>query len=209
MQSKGSRVRPGPAARGAAQAAAAPSPIGSAARLALRKTEVSAPAQPAGPPRCPTRAGVPTSLQQATDGAGVLRQEHSPRHREQQLPGLHGLPGHHAIAGHRALPAYRHLSRGSGGSEVAGAALISGPLAHPASIPTHLGTQLQPHAPAPAQEAGYPVRVVVVAAHRLRHLRRPNAVGRPRPGKLAGGGGDGERRQEKGSWWGRGPESRK
>lgn len=127
-QSRGSRVRPGPAARGGAPAAAAPSPTRSAARLALRGTQVRARAPPPVRPPPVRPAGARTSLQQAADGAGMLRQERGPRHREQQLPGLHALPGHHAVAGHRALPAHRHL-KGSSGSEQARAqpARVSAP----------------------------------------------------------------------------------
>lgn len=143
--------------------------------------------QPAAPPPAPP-AGARTSLQEAADGAGVLRQERGPRHREQQLPGLHALPGHHAVAGHRALPAHRHL-KGRSGSEQA--------RAQPARVsahPTHLGAQLQPHAPAPAQEAGHWVRVPVEAvatAFGPGHLRRQSALARPRPRELAGGGDGG------------------
>lgn len=198
-RSRGSRVRPGPAARGAAPAAVAPSPTGSEVRLALRETAVRAPARPASPPGWPTPAGEPTSLQQAADRAGVLRQERGPRHREQQLPGLYALPGHHAVAGHRALPAHRHLSRDRGGW---GAEDQSWPAPAPSSAPTltHFMAQVQPHAPAPAQEAGHRVRgrvqvVVVVAAaaaaaHRSGHLRQTSSLARPHPGAHAGGPGD-------------------
>lgn len=166
-----------------------------------------APAWPRGPASGVPPAGVPTSLQQAADGAGVLRQERGPRHREQQLPGLHALLGHHAVAGHRALPAHRHLSRGSGRSDRARPPPCPPPPHRPPR--THLGTQLQTNPPAPAQEAGHRVRVA--AARRPRHLRHASAVARPRPGELAGaGGGRGAGRERwvgegrRGTAWGAG-----
>lgn len=151
---------------------------------------------------CPAPAGVPTSLQQAADGAGVLRQEHGSRHRKQQLSGLYAVLRHHAVAGHRALPAHRHLSAGWAADQRSRAPGELPPPRPPHVYPTHLGAQLQPHAPAPAQEAGHWVRVA--AAHRPHHLRQPSAVGKVPPW----GGEDGAHARRKGSGWGRGPESR-
>lgn len=194
-----------PVARGAAPAAAAPSPTDSAGRLALRGDRAEVPARAAASPRCsepaprPRAARARTSLQQVADGAGVLRQHRAPRHREQQLPALHALPRQHAVAGHGALPTHFHLrgqQRGRPGQSIPGPAALP---PQPRAPLAHLRTQLQSHLLAPAQEASHGLRVAAAAAAlRPRHLgeassapvsRSPGPRVRPGGKGLRGAGG--------------------